>query len=200
MALKVASGIAPINRFVLRDKDWRSGLDRSGAAGWQGERMSGDERQAFYDDVTALRSERLRNFHRQWAECCAGAPYPGLAAIDPLQLKPFLADLVLVDVGDPDDPVFRLVGGGFNDFFRRPFKGEKVRNAAFPEREMIAASYRQVAASGRPLLGWYRWRSEEGVPYHSEFVVLPYGDGRVERLLVMEDLDPARHGTTEAPA
>lgn len=171
----------------------------TGSAGKQGVRMSGDEQQAFYDDAAALRSERLRDFHRQWVESCGGAPYPGLAAIDPVRFKPFLADLVLVDVRDPEEPVFRLVGSGFNDFFTRPFSGEKVRNAAFPERELILESYRQVALSGRPLLGWYRWHSEEGVTYHSEFVVLPFGDGKVERLLVMEDLDPARRGRTTQP-
>jgi hypothetical protein len=154
----------------------------------------------FYSDVAELRSGRLRALFDLWQESRAGAALPGLEAIDPLVLKRFLTDLVVVDVGDPDQPRFRLVGTGFRDFFSRNYTGALVRDADFPEREQIADSYRRVALSGQPLLGWYRWQSDDGGIYYSEFVVLPYGAGsRVERLVVMEDLDPARQGAAISP-
>lgn len=154
----------------------------------------------FYSDGAELRSGRLRGLFALWQEGCSDGALPGLHAIDPIVLKRFLTDLVVVDVGDPEQPRFRLVGSGFRDFFSRNYTGVLVRDADFPEREMIADSYRRVALSGQPLLGWYRWQSDDGGIYFSEFVVLPYGAGsRVERLVVMEDLDPARHGAALAP-
>jgi hypothetical protein len=162
--------------------------------------MSTQSLQAFYASPAELRSARLRDLHALWQEGCGGAAFPGLPAIDPIVLKRFLTDLIIVDVSDPDQPRYRLVGSGFRDFFAQNFAGTLVREAAFPEREQVAEYHRRVALSGRPLLGWYRWQSDENVTYYSEFVVLPYGEGvRVERLLVMEDLDLARRGAAIAP-
>jgi hypothetical protein len=162
--------------------------------------MSDQSPQAFYASPAELRSARLRELYALWLETCGGDSFPGLPAIDPIALKRFLTDLVVVDVSDPDQPRFRLVGSGFRDFFVRNYTGMLVRDAAFPEREQIAQSYRNVALSGRPLLGWYRWQSDDGGTYYSEFVVLPYGEGaKVERLVVMEDLDQARKGTSIVP-
>ncbi|MBK8159816.1 MAG: PAS domain-containing protein [Rhodospirillaceae bacterium] len=159
--------------------------------------MAEDGLPVFYDSAAALQSARLRQLHAQWEGGCAGATFPALAAIDPVELKQFLTDLVVVDVRDPDHPKFRLFGSGYREFFSQDFSGTEVRAAPFPEADAIAAIYREVALSGAPRCGWYRWQSEHGVSHISEFVVLPYGDqGKVERLLVMEDLDRARQGAS----
>jgi hypothetical protein len=162
--------------------------------------MSAEVLQAFYAQPEELRSARLRQLHSLWREASGAASFPDVAAIDPVVLKPFLTDLVVVDVRDPDEPRFRLYGSGFREFYNRDFSNTAVRETPFPERDAIAETYRQVALAGLPRFGWYRWQTEEGSSYFSEFVVLPYGsEGRVERLLVMEDLDPARKGIAEPP-
>jgi|JI9StandDraft_2_1071091.scaffolds.fasta_scaffold30321_2 hypothetical protein len=162
--------------------------------------MSAEVLQAFYAKPEELHSARLRQLHALWLEACGAASYPDVAAIDPVALKPYLTDLVVVDVRDPDEPRFRLYGSGFREFYDRDFSNTSVRETPFPEREAIAETYRQVALAGQPRFGWYRWETEQGGSYFSEFVVLPYGsEGRVERLLVMEDLDPARKGIAELP-
>ena len=140
-----------------------------------------------------LQSVRLRQLHAQWQRGCAGARLPALAAIDPVELKPFLTDLVVVDVRDPEQPKFRLFGSGYRDFYDQDFSGADVRAAPFPESDSVADNYRVVALSGKPRMGRYSWQAVSGVFHVSEFVVLPYGDEhKVERLLAMEDLDQAR--------
>lgn len=163
--------------------------------------MADDLLQAFYASADALRSARLRALHAQWVRVRGGEMLPPLTAIDPVELKPFLTDLVVVDVRDPDRPKFRLFGSGYREFFSQDFSGMEVLAAPFPEASVIAATYREVALSARPRWGWYRWRSDLGADHISEFVVLPYGDqGKAERLLVMEDLDQARQGLAPGPA
>lgn len=149
-----------------------------------------------YAGFAALRSKRLDDLHAIWRSAKGGRDFPVLQAIDPVMLKPFLRDLAVVCVHDPDQPRFRLFGSGFRDFFGSDFSGRPVSDLPM---DGPADTCRQVAVSGEPCFGSHRWHSITGGLYHSEFVVLPYGDGdRVERLLIMEDLDDARRERLKA--
>ncbi|TDQ81961.1 PAS domain-containing protein [Dongia mobilis] len=147
----------------------------------------------------APESTRLDALQKKWQEDRGARAFPPLAAIDPIALRPFLGDLVVVCVSDPARPQFRLFGSGFREFFGLDCSGMAVLDSPFPEREAMAAAYARVALSGRPELGRYCWRSQTGCTYQSDYVILPYGDGdKVARLLVLEDLDEARRARRRA--
>jgi hypothetical protein len=141
----------------------------------------------------ALNSARIGALQVKWQEARDKRPFPPLAAIDPIVLKPFLTDLVVVCMAEPAQPRFRLFGSGFRDFLGVDCSGMAVLESPFPEREAMAETYGRVAQSGQPEFGHYSWCAATGGTYHSEYVILPYGDDdRVQRLVVMEDLDAAR--------
>ncbi len=147
----------------------------------------------------AAESKRLNALMNCWREAAGEKPLPCIDSIDPIALKPFLKDLVVVCVSDPDQPRFRLFGSGYREFFGADYSGLAVREAPFPERDMMADTYRAVALSGKPAFGRYCWHAGTGGLYHSNFVILPYGDGeKVLRLVVMEDLDEARQVRAKA--
>lgn len=147
----------------------------------------------------AAESARLCALLRRWQEDRGERAFPPLAAIDPIALKPFLGDLVVVCVSEPTRPHFRLFGSGFRDFFGRDYSGMAVLDSPFPERQAMAAAYGRVAQSGRPETGRYCWRSQTGGSYCSDYLILPYGDGdKAERLVILEDLDEARQARRRA--
>jgi hypothetical protein len=151
-----------------------------------------------YAGPAALRSPRLAALFDAWQLACtetdgAQRSHPGLQAIDPIDLKPFLKDLIVVCVHDPAQPRFRLMGSGFREFFGGDFSGKPVEEAPLAAAGNLGETYRLVALNDEPRFGRHWWPACTGGIYQSEFVVLPYGEGtKVERLLVMEDLDDAR--------
>lgn len=152
-----------------------------------------DQTSVIYAGVAALRSRRLEDLYAIWRGVKAGRDFPVLRAMDPIALGPFLRDLTVVCVHDPDMPRFRLFGSGFRDFFGGDFSGRPVSDLPMGGQEALAGTYRHVALSGEPCFGSHQWRAATGGMFKSEFMVLPYGDdGKVERLLIMEDLDDAR--------
>ena len=152
----------------------------------------------FYASPAALQSPRLAALFDSWQSARivpegGQRSHPGVQAIDPIALKPFLRDLIVVCVHDPAQPRFRLVGSGFRDFFGGEFGGRPVDETPLGAGDRRLESYRLVALNDQPRMGRHWWSATTGGVYQSEFVVLPYGDGMVvERLLVMEDLDDAR--------
>ena len=151
-----------------------------------------------YADPSALRSARLAALFDLWQSSRGQADgerraHPGLQAIDPIDLKPFLKDLIVVCVHDPDRPRIRLMGSGFREFFGGDYSGKAVDEAPLGGSDRLGGTCRQVALTDQPRFGRHWWPSCVGGVYQSEFAVLPYGEGtKVERLLIMEDLDEAR--------
>lgn len=161
--------------------------------------MTSDEPITLLPCPEVLESKRLTALLDCWRAAAGEKALPSLDSIDPIALKPFLKDLVVVCVGNLDEPRFRLFGSGYRDFFGADYSGMLVREAPFPERDAMAEAYRQVALSGKPYFGSYSWHAGTGGLYHSDFVILPYGDGeKVQRLVVMEDLDEARQARARA--
>lgn len=151
-----------------------------------------------YAGPDALRSPRLTALFQAWqsARTEAGGgqrSHPGLQAIDPIDLKLFLKDLIVVCVHDPAQPRFRLMGSGFREFFGDDYSGKTLEESPLGACDNLGETYRQVALTDEPRFGRHWWQARTGGVYQSEFAILPYGEGEtVERLLVMEDLDDAR--------
>ena len=98
------------------------------------------------DDVAALLAH--------WQNLCGTRKQPARREIDPVQLRPYLGFLCILDVSDqPEDFVFRLFGTGIADFMDRDLTGRSVRDFQPAELgERIFEQFRDVVAAGRPAL------------------------------------------------
>lgn len=134
----------------------------------------------------------LRDFHRYWDERRGGARWPPRSAIDPLDLKPLLGSLVIVDVlhdggGAPPRFRYRLFGSSLVQWFGFDMTGKTIDD--WPGAEYGAylnASYREVVAAARP---FRRKRSivKDNRILRYESLMLPLGRGeRIEQVIAAQ--------------
>lgn len=103
---------------------------------------------------------------------------PSRRDIDPLEMKPWLAHLVLVDVA-PSEPryVYRLVGTGEVMQRRRDPTGRPVSEAFFSETvEETLNCYDAVAQSRRPYFFNAPYQTPHGKMAHDDIIFLPLSD------------------------
>lgn len=139
------------------------------------------DREIARDSVTDLELPVLRDFWRYWDDRRAGAPWPARTALDPLEMKPMLGHIALLDVirAAGDAPLrfrYRLFGTGFVEWFGFDMTGRMIDDWPQPEyRDHMNASYREVVAAGRPFRRQRRFVKDERL-LHYEAVLLPLGD------------------------
>ncbi|WP_341899207.1 PAS domain-containing protein [Ferrovibrio terrae] len=109
------------------------------------------------DRAEDLEQPILRDFHRYWLDRRGARRWPARADIDPLDLKPLLGNIALLDVvHEPDVAApprfrYRVFGTGFVEWFGFDMTGRMIDDWPAPEyRAVMNASYREVAAAGRP--------------------------------------------------
>src|SRR5271156_5540211 len=72
-------------------------------------------------------NSRLQAVHRYWLARCDGPKLPARRGIDPIDLKPHLPNLLLVDVTrDPMRFRYRLFGTGLVALYNREMTGKYV--------------------------------------------------------------------------
>lgn len=122
-----------------------------------------------------------------WRACCRGPHLPKRADFDPLQLKPHLGWLCVVEVlpGAPgaEDLLYRLIGSGIVDMVGRDATGKPV-SQVLPSGALTI--YRHLIAKPRPARthGEVAWRGKGFIAH--ETLLLPLADdGRtVDRFLL----------------
>jgi hypothetical protein len=99
----------------------------------------------------------LRTMFDYWRSKTAGRAMPARADIDPMEIKPLLPSMILVDVvydsANQPDFVYRLVGTHEVDVRGENPTGRRVAEAYFgPSLENVLGCYRRVLDSGRPFV------------------------------------------------
>lgn len=129
-----------------------------------------------------------------WSSKHDGDALPGRANVDPLEMRAFLVNIVLLDVlRDPLDFRYRLIGGVVRHHLSADLRGQSMRQISHQAPpSIIFESCRQVVDSSQPL--------SSAIPYvgpHKDFraaedLILPLAsDGRtVDMLLVTIDYFP----------
>jgi hypothetical protein len=96
---------------------------------------------------------QLQALHRYWLERCSGPLLPARRAIDPIDLKSCLANLLLIDVGEPPRRYrYRLFGTGLVTLYGREMTGkfvdeindDAVRGAAFQAYDEVIARHAPI--------------------------------------------------------
>ena len=154
-----------------------------------------------------LSDPRLVALYGYWEAKRAGRTMPTRADIDPLEMKAWLGNLLLIDVGGEGRFVYRLYGTGFVNSFGRDMTGRSVDELPPEQQERVRCDYQAVCASHQPRARLYTAAFEVpdlGVSARQqtevvtwERLVLPLSDGdlQVTMLLVgaypLADLKPS---------
>ncbi len=160
-------------------------------------------------DVPApsISDARLVALYDYWSSKRAARPMPVRADLDPLEMKRWLGNLLLIDVTDQGRFIYRLYGTKFVDSFGVDMTGQAVDDLPAEQQERIRSDYDAVRESRAPRVRLYT-AAFEAPPIGGlvssdtqvatwERLVLPLSDGndRVAMLLVgaypLPDLKPS---------
>jgi len=133
----------------------------------------------------------LQDFHAYWLARRGNAPWPPRMALDPLDLKPLLGHITLMDVirppAGPQRFRYRLFGTAFVEWFGFDLTGKTIDDWPQPEyRDYLNASYREVVAAGRP---FRRYRSvvKDGRLLRYEALMLPLGPpAQIDQVIIAQ--------------
>jgi hypothetical protein len=150
-----------------------------------------------------LTLETLRALYSYWAGKRHGRALPDRADIDPIEMKPWLGNLMLVERKDDGDYLYRLYGSTFVNQFKVDMTGKRVNELPEKQAELLRSEYDAVVHSGIPMSRRYTAtfdytsrdkRSTWQVERSWERLSLPLtaGGGEVRMLLVAAfPLEPA---------
>lgn len=143
------------------------------------------ERPGMTQDNLTLRHPKLLSLYAHWLEQGGASGLPLAAALDPAALRPWLGNLVLMEIRQGADIVYSYYGRGFADAFGLDRMGQSIANLPEPQADVLRAEYEAVRVSGRPVARVYS-ADFDGVPSTWERLVLPLSDEgeTVTKLLV----------------
>lgn len=110
---------------------------------------------SFVVDPLDVQAPVLRPVLDYWMEKCRERPLPRRSDIDPLELKPYLRHLFLIDVLPDAEFRYRLVGSEITERYGRNSTGKTVREvyAGVPEvAHWLTTMLLAVVGAARPVL------------------------------------------------
>jgi len=131
--------------------------------------------------------DTVKAIYRYWADKRNGRVMPSRRDIDPVEMKAWLAHLMLIDVL-PQEPrfVYRLVGTGEVAQRRRDPTGKSVADAFFAtDAEQALVHYEHVVATRSPFFWNTPYQTPNGRTAHDDIVFLPLSDNDDQVNMVM---------------
>jgi hypothetical protein len=153
------------------------------------------------DETLVLRHPKLLSLYAFWLEQCAGARLPLASALNPAELRPWLGNLLIMDVVRNADFVYSYYGQSFSDSFGEDRVGQSIARLPEAQSDILRAEYDRVRSEVKPVARVYS-ADFDGVPSTWERLVLPLTeDGEtVGKLLVgAYKLDRPHPVTMSAP-
>lgn len=138
------------------------------------------------DTVPELSLPTLRALYGYWAEKRRGRPMPDRADIDPIEMRPWLGHLMLVERKPDGDYIYRLYGSAFVDQFKVDMTGLAISSLPAGQAELLRAEYDAVVNALAPTTRQYTAqfestsrdkRSSWAVERSWERLVLPLSNG-----------------------
>jgi len=136
--------------------------------------------------VLILRHPQLKDLYQFWLSLCEGETLPMGADLDPADLRPWIDNLVVLDVSiDGNDFTYAYYGRSFSNAFNADKIGKSIDDLPGDQAEMLKAEYDRVVRERLPTTRVYT-ADFDGEMQTWERLVLPLFDGRgeVEKLLV----------------
>ncbi|WP_341914647.1 PAS domain-containing protein [Ferrovibrio terrae] len=98
-----------------------------------------------------LTLETLRALYAYWAGKRHGRALPDRADIDPIEMKAWLGNLMLVERIEDGDYLYRLYGSTFVNQFKVDMTGKRVNGLPAQQAELLRSEYDAVVHSGMPM-------------------------------------------------
>ncbi len=97
-----------------------------------------------------LKDPRLIALYGYWLGKCAGRLMPARADLLPEEMKPWLGNLMLIDVTPDGDYVYRLYGTRFVEQFGVEMTGKTIKVLASAQADAIRSEYDMVRRARAP--------------------------------------------------
>lgn len=136
--------------------------------------------------VLILRHPQLKDLYQFWLGLCEGERLPMAADLDPADLRPWIDNLVVLDVSrEGDDFIYAYYGRSFSNAFGADTVGKPISNLPAEQAATLKAEYDRVVKDHLPQARVYT-ADFDGETQTWERLVLPLfdRDGAVEKLLV----------------
>jgi hypothetical protein len=159
--------------------------------------MSVENHSADYPRKTSLDflehcSPRVASFYRYWDSKRDGRAMPSRADLDPVEMKPWLPGITLVDVNhDPYSLVYRLVGTKLTELRGRDVTGMTVEEGFIGSSlEDVLENYRLVIEEKQIVYDWDPLPSPDGWFQEPEGILLPLSsDGEtVDKVIIFSEV------------
>lgn len=130
------------------------------------------------DDPTAIRDARLRGLFHYWHGKCQGRAMPARSDIDPIEMRQWLGNLLLVDF--PPDPMqyrIRLDGVNLVQFYNSSREGKGVEViTSEEERRIVLPQYMTVLENKQPAYYESEFVTSEGIVTSQRKLLLPLSE------------------------
>ncbi len=146
-------------------------------------------------EFSQVRSPRIRQFDPYWRGKITGSGVPRRSDIDPVELKPLLPYMIVVDIeAEPFRVLYRLAGTRVVEMNGIELTGryldtlDEDDGATFTQQGI--AAYRQAWTQQQPVYGTYRWPTPSGYLYQVEFAIFPVSEpGSAGKCIAFDDWD-----------
>ena len=130
------------------------------------------------DDPAAIRDPRLLGLFRYWQGKCQGRTMPERRDIDPIEMRQWLGNLLLVEF--PPDPMqyrIRLDGVNLVQFYNASREGKGVEAmTSEEERRIVLPQYMTVLERKQPAYYESRFVTSEGIVTSQHKLLLPLSE------------------------
>jgi hypothetical protein len=130
------------------------------------------------DDPKAIRDSRLLGLFRYWHGKCQGRVMPARRDIDPIEMRQWLGNLLLVDF--PPDPMqyrIRLDGVNLVQFYTSSREGKGVEAlTSEEERRIVLPQYMTVLERKQPAYYETQFVTSEGIVTSQRKLLLPLSE------------------------
>lgn len=145
-----------------------------------------------FKDVSCARSPAIKAGLAYWQSKRQGNDLPGRAQLDPLEMRAFLAKILIVAVEADGSFVFRLFGTEISDANRRDLTGQAAgeSNLGASAPQFIAAYQRCVQARAPVFFISHIWWQDRGHVAFEQLMLPLSSDGtHVDKLLCVVDFE-----------
>jgi hypothetical protein len=136
------------------------------------------------EHTITLRHPKLLSLYALWLEQCLDGPVPLATMLDPVPLRPWISNLLVMDVVSNDSIVYSYYGRNFADAFGDKL-GLSIDNLPEDQADILRQEYDRVRTKRRPVARVYS-ADFDGERQSWERLVLPLSDDgeSVTKLLV----------------
>lgn len=141
-------------------------------------------------DLCSLRTAAI---YRYWSKKKCGQKLPRRSDIDPLEMKPWLPGLVLVDVDLPRRMTYRVVGTAVCQHRGFDPTGRPVEEGLYGNvRNEVLENYRIAIDEKSIVFDFDSTRSRSGMGREIGTLFLPLSSAgeRVDQILIYQDIEP----------